>query len=60
MKFVGLCGSNTIFLQEVTDDFHEFFNGYYTWKLNNPRATDKRKKQCLKKVNFNIIYSKIK
>ena len=43
MKFVGLCGSNTIFLQEVSDDFHEFLNRYNTWKLNNPRATDKEK-----------------
>lgn len=41
LRFVGVCGSTTSFLQDVPDNFPEFLSLFNAWKYKNPRATEK-------------------
>ncbi len=41
MKFSGVCGSSTKFLEEIPEDFPDFLKKINEWKSKNPKATDK-------------------
>ena len=59
MQFSGVCGSNTKFLKEIPDNYHDFLLKVNEFKSNNPTSTykeiEKKIDECKKDI---LILSK--